>query len=257
MDKKFTKQPNRKQRGEHLSAEMKDKHYATAALVLAICSFVLGLLPIIGWLLVITATVFLVLSYTNKEKGPKNVVSLVLISLTWLTKIVIAILLSIAVFTPSTDEGTSAESESVATTESNTSKKQEEEKDKIYKVGDVVQMNDKELTVLKIEKSNGNEYSSLKSGEEYVIVSVKLTNAGKEEISYNPYDFEMSNSKGQILQHSYSNIHEDTELHSGELEPGGTVEGTVLFEQPKDDEKLQLQYTVNFWRDRVIRVDLQ
>ena len=74
-------------------------------------------------------------------------------------------------------------------------------------------MNDKELTVLEVEKSNGNEYSSLKSGEEYVIVSVKITNAGKKEISYNPYDFEMSNSKGQILQHSYSNIHEDTELH--------------------------------------------
>ena len=236
---------------------MKQKHYATAALVLAICSFVLGLLPIIGWLLVITATIFLVLSYTNQEKGPKNVVSLILISLTWLTKIVIAIIFFFAVFTPSSDEETSSEVETVATSESDASKKQEEEKDKVYKIGDVVQMNDKELTVLEIEKSNGNEYSSLKSGEEYVIVSVKITNAGKKEISYNSYDFEMSNSKGQILQHSYSNIHEDTELHYGELEPGGTVEGTVLFEQPKDDEKLQLQYTANFWRDRVIRVDLQ
>ena len=236
---------------------MKHKHYATAALVLAICSFVLGLLPIIGWLLVITATIFLVLSYANQEKGPKNVVSLILISLTWLTKIVIAIIFFFAGFTSSYDEETSTEIENVRTTESDDSKKQEEEKEKVYQVGDVVQMNDKELTVLKVEKSNGNEYSSLKPGEEYVIVSVKITNAGKEKTSYNPYDFEMSNSNGQILKHSYSNIHEDTELHYGELAPGGTVEGTVLFEQPRDDDQLQLQYTVNFWRDRMILVDLQ
>ncbi|WP_347549998.1 hypothetical protein ABFG93_00240 [Pseudalkalibacillus hwajinpoensis] len=51
-----------------MSAE--NKHYATAALVLAICSFVLGLIPIIGWLLVIIATIFVVLSYTNNERGP-------------------------------------------------------------------------------------------------------------------------------------------------------------------------------------------
>ncbi len=96
---------------------MKHKHYATAALVLAICSFVLGLLPIIGWLLVITATIFLVLSYTNQEKGPKNVVSLILISLTWLTKIVIAIIFFFAVFPSSYDEETSTDVETVATTE--------------------------------------------------------------------------------------------------------------------------------------------
>ncbi|WP_165998432.1 DUF4352 domain-containing protein [Bacillus sp. Cs-700] len=240
-----------------MEGENKNKHYATTALVLAICSFVLGLIPIIGWLLVITATVFLVLSYTNKERGPKNVVSLILISLTWITKILFAVLFFFAVFTPSSDEETSTQVETVATTEAADSKEQEDEKDKVYKVGDVVQINDKELTVLKVEKSKGNEYSSLKSGDEYVIISVKITNNSKEKISYNPYDFEMSNSKGQILQHSYSGIHEDTALHYGELAPGGTVEGTVLFEQPIDDKKLQLQYTVNFWRDRMIRVDLQ
>ncbi|WP_347549997.1 hypothetical protein ABFG93_00235 [Pseudalkalibacillus hwajinpoensis] len=65
---------------------------------------------------------------------------------------------------PSNDEETSTEIEAVATNESHTSKKQEEEKDKVYKVGDVVQMNDKELTVSKVEKSNGNEYSNLKTG---------------------------------------------------------------------------------------------
>jgi Domain of unknown function (DUF4352) len=240
-----------------LVAEEKNKHYTTTALVLAICSFALGLIPIIGWLLVITATVFLVLSYTNKERGPKNVVSLILISLTWITKIIIAVIFFFAVFTPSNDEEHSTKVDKVATTEAADTKEQEDEKDKVYKVGDVVQMNDKELTVLNVEKSHGNEYSSLKSGDEYVIVSVKITNNSKEKISYNPYDFEMSNSKGQILQQSFSSIHEETALHYGELVPGGTVEGTVVFEQPQNDKKLQLQYTVNFWRDRMIRVDLQ
>ncbi|WP_226654823.1 DUF4352 domain-containing protein [Pseudalkalibacillus hwajinpoensis] len=239
-----------------MSAEMKNKHYATTALVLAICSFVLGLIPIIGWLLVITATVFLVLSYSNHEKGPKNVVSLILVSLTWVGKILFASIFFFTVFSPPSEEESGIEVETVGTMESADSNK-EEEKDKVYKVGDVVQMNDKELTVIKVEKSNGNEYSNLKSGDEYVIVSVKITNNSKKEISYNPYDFEMSNSKGQIFQQSFSSIHEDTALHYGELVPGGTVEGTVVFEQPKDDEKLQLQYTVNFWRDRMIRVDLQ
>ncbi|WP_273831903.1 DUF4352 domain-containing protein [Guptibacillus sedimenti] len=239
-----------------MTAEKKNKHYATIAFVLAICSFVFGLIPIIGWLLVITATVFLVLSYSNHEKGPKNVVSLILVSLTWVGKILFASIFFFTVFTPSSEEESGIEVETVGTMESSDSNK-EDEKDKVYKVGDVVQMNDKELTVIKVEKSNGNEYSNLKSGDEYVIVSVKITNNSKEEISYNPYDFEMSNSKGQILQQSFSSLHEDTALHSGDLVPGGNVEGTVVFEQPKDDEKLQLRYTVNFWRDRLIRVDLQ
>lgn len=238
-------------------AEEKNKHYTTIALVLAICSFVLGLIPIIGWLLVITATVFLVLSYTNKERGSKNIVSLILISLTWITKLIIAVIFFFAVFAPSNDEETSTEDETVATTETAATKKQEDENDKVYKIGDVAQMNDKQLTVLNVERSKGNEYFSLKSGDEYVIVSVKITNNSKEKISYNPYDFEMSNSKGQILQQSYSSIHEETALHYGELMPGGSVEGTVVFEQPQDDKKLQLQYTVNFWRARMIRVNLQ
>ncbi len=103
------------------------------------------------------------------------------------------------------------------------------------------------ITVTKVEKSAGSEFDSPKEGMEYVIVYLKIQNTGEKNISYNPFDYKSMNSKKQIVDQAFSIIDSDTALSSGELASGGEVEGTLVFEHPKDDPNLVLLYYDNIF----------
>jgi len=128
---------------------------------------------------------------------------------------------------------------------------------KEFKIGDTVQLGDNVLTVTKVDKSAGNEFDKPKQGNEFVIVHVRIENKGKDKIDYNPLDFKLQNSNGQLVDAAITGIGNDTALQAGQLTPGGKVEGSITFEAPKGDTKLQLQYTPSFWSDKTIKVNLQ
>lgn len=102
-----------------------------------------------------------------------------------------------------------------------------------------------EFSVLKVEKSDGDDFDTPKKGSEYVIVTVKIENKSAEKISYNSFDWKMENSNGQETDTTFTTIDSDTTLSSGDLNPGGTVEGTLAFEEPKGDQGLKLNYYDN------------
>lgn len=104
---------------------------------------------------------------------------------------------------------------------------------------------DRRITVTKVEKSNGTQFDTPAEGKEYVIVTVKIENVGSDKITYNPLDFKIRNSKGQVDTQTFTIIDSDTSLSSGELVAGGEVEGTITFEQPKDDPELTLEFYDN------------
>ena len=135
--------------------------------------------------------------------------------------------------------------------------KEKEPVKEVFAVGEKVQLGDNVLTVLKVEKSAGSEFDQPKGGHEYVIVTVEINNAGDENITYNPFDFKMANSQGQIVDQAFTTVDTDTALQSGELASGGKVTGTISFEQPAGDTGLQLHYTPSFWSDKTIKVNLQ
>lgn len=99
------------------------------------------------------------------------------------------------------------------------------------------------LTVTNVEKSAGGDFDKPKDGMEYVIVTVEYENIGDDRISYNPFDFEMKNSQGQINESTFSTINSDTALSSGDLASGGKVSGTIAFQEPVGDTELVLTYT--------------
>lgn len=141
-----------------------------------------------------------------------------------------------------------------------TTKKEETKAEPVkeeFAVGEQVQLGDNVLTVTKVEKSAGGDFDQSKDGHEFVIVTVEINNAGDENISYNPFDFKMSNSQGQIVDQAFTTVDTNTALQSGELAPGGKVSGTIAFEQPAGDTGLQLQYNPSFWSDKTIKVNLQ
>lgn len=147
---------------------------------------------------------------------------------------------------PATADQTSSSTKS-------TEKPKEEVKD-MYSVGEEVALNNNKLIVTGIEKSNGTKYEKPKDGKEFVIVNVTISNGGTDEISYNPFDFTMQNSQGQITNETFTTVNKDTALQSGKLASGGTVTGTIVFEQTKDDAGLILKYKSNMFSKEEIKV---
>lgn len=155
--------------------------------------------------------------------------------------------------TPSTDTNKSAvtDTNKPATTET----KKEEVKE-FYAVNEEVKLNDAIVKVTKVEKSNGSDFDKPKDGMEFVIVTVSIKNGGKNEISYNPFDFKMQNSKGQITDQAFTTVNTNTALNSGNLAGGGEISGTIAFEQPKNDSALVLKYEGNMFSNKEIKFKL-
>lgn len=138
----------------------------------------------------------------------------------------------------------SAASSAIASSQESASSQQT-----VFGVNQPVKNDSVELTVTKVQRSNGSEYDKPKSGMEFVIVTVKYKNVGKSDtLAYNPYDFKMKNSKGQITDETFTTVNQDTALNSGNLAPGGEIEGSIAFAQPKGDKGLILQYTGNIFK---------
>lgn len=128
-------------------------------------------------------------------------------------------------------------------TESNSSQK--ETNKKTYKQGETVTYKGVNYTVTDVKYSNGSEWDTPTSGKEYVIVKVKIENKSNKKVSYNTYDWKMRNSQGQEEETTFTSIDENTNLDSGDLAVNGTKEGTIVFEEPKNDSSLKLLYFDN------------
>lgn len=151
-----------------------------------------------------------------------------------------------------TTSGTTTETIATATTEvSETTASAPTTAQSIFNVGESVDLNGTVVTVTKFKKSNGSDFDKPKAGMEYVIVTIKINNNGDSKVSYNPFDFKMQNSKGQITDMAFTIVDQDTALQSGELALNGEVEGTVTFEEPKNDPELTLLYQPNFFNENV------
>lgn len=130
--------------------------------------------------------------------------------------------------------------------------------DTTFAIGEKIALGDNVLTVNGFARSQGdNEFDTPKKGHEYIVVEVTIENGGSETISYNPFDFTMKNSQGQILDGAFTLTEQDKQLSSGELAPKGKVNGVLVFEQPKGDTGLQLIYQPNFWNDGKIRIEIK
>ena len=120
----------------------------------------------------------------------------------------------------STDVSNDEESEDAASEE-------DEIENKEFGVGEKVELDGQVVEVTEVEKSEGNEFDKPAEDNEYVIVHVSIENNSDEEISYNPFNFKMKNSNGQIEDQGLITIDNDTSLSSGELAPDGNVSGTL------------------------------
>ena len=150
--------------------------------------------------------------------------------------------------------GSNSTSEPTKVGENNSESSQAQEaSQKEYKVGDVVKLGEREFVVNSVRRSGPFDYNTPDAGKEYVIVDVTIKNLGKDEISYNPYDFKVQDVNG--AQESQAIVVVDNSLSSGTLAPNGNVTGTMPFEVPQGTNA-KLIFQPSFWSEARITVDL-
>lgn len=114
--------------------------------------------------------------------------------------------------------------------------------DKLFSMGDLITYDGVNYKVLSVETSQGNNYKSPDEGNEFLIVTVYIENTTDHKIRYSYENWTMSNSTGEEETRIFTSINVDTALYSGDLVIGGIKKGSMVFEQPKNDDKLRLNF---------------
>lgn len=113
-------------------------------------------------------------------------------------------------------------------------------------VGENAELQDRTLVVNEVERSFtplGGRISGLEPGNEFVRVSVTLTNTGDESINYNVLDFKVQDSAGVQSSHDSRGESEiPYRVSYGGLAPDGELLGNIVFQVPQGDSGLKLIY---------------
>jgi hypothetical protein len=88
-------------------------------------------------------------------------------------------------------------------------------------------------------------------GNEFVVVHVKIHNSNAQQTVYNAFDFHAKSGSGHVtgLEFPPSTYTSNHELRYGQLDPGGTVEGDIVFQVPIADHKAELTWQPNIFGD--------
>jgi len=124
---------------------------------------------------------------------------------------------------------------------------------KTFSIGNIIDHEDRILTVNSAERgwTSSNEFDTPSEGFEYVLIDVTLQNKSEDEVSFNPYHFNIKDGAGVIQDTAFGGVDINT-LSSGNLAPGGEISGKLLFEVNEANiEDLTLFYEPAFWGERV------
>lgn len=149
-------------------------------------------------------------------------------------------------------EPTKTTGDSNSSTTTNTETKTE------FKVGDTASFNDKSIAVKEVQRNyqTGNQFAQPESDKEFVLVTVEITNNGKDAMDYNTFEFKLQDSSGVQQSESFTALSEG-KLNSGSLAPGGKVTGKLAYEVPKDDTGLKLLYqSFSFFDNKTVTFSL-
>ena len=216
-----------------------------AGFVLAILSFLLGAIPFLGWILLILATVFTLISVKKTDNKSLSISSIVLIVVTWVYKIFILVSLGALISSSSSDikiNGENVElSENVTVVEDAADETKPEELE-VKKLNEAVAVGDFEYTVTKMETltSLGNEYVSkdVSDGGVFVAIQYTIKNTGKEPAHFLSYpSTNLMDSEGTIYSsdvEASTNYATQTNIDNSkiisDLNPGISVTETSVYE---------------------------
>lgn len=135
---------------------------------------------------------------------------------------------------------TTNSSDSTSTTSSNSTSAPS-----VGKVGQIITVDSVGCTLISVKTIAGDDITQPKSGNEFIVVHVKIHNNNSQQTDYNPFDFHVKSGAGNVTDEELappSTYTANNELNSGQLDPGGTVEGDIIFQVPVSDHKAELTW---------------
>ncbi len=128
-----------------------------------------------------------------------------------------------------------------STNNKSNTKTTEEKTKKSFETTETVTYKDVEYKIENVERSNGSEFDKPEEGKEFLIITVNIKNNSDQKVSYNAYDWKLTNSNGQENTEAFTTNNSNA-LNSGDLAKGGTVTGTLAYEIPEGDSGLKFSY---------------
>lgn len=128
---------------------------------------------------------------------------------------------------------------------------QEEEKNNIFHVGDVVETNNFRITYISSgEYESDNEYLQPKDGYVYWKFEFKFENISDiDQTVSSIMDWECYADNSKVDQ---TYIGDDNGLDAT-LSAGRETQGTIYFEVPADTQNIELEYDINYWQsDKIV-----
>jgi hypothetical protein len=115
----------------------------------------------------------------------------------------------------------------------------------VGKVGQTITVDSVGCTLVSVKTIAGDEFTQPKPGNEFIVVHVKLKNNNSQQTDYNPFDFHAKSGTGNVTDEEFappSTYTANNQLNSGQLDPGGMVEGDIIFQVPTGDHKAELTW---------------
>lgn len=140
-----------------------------------------------------------------------------------------------------------------STNTNNDKPKQEQKMKSEYNVGEAAEHNGLNMTVEEVKWLPTNEFSSLKDGQQYCAVKVKITNNSNSDKNYNMFDFKLNDNGNKTdfdeipmdVNGEYKQYN-DNRLESGTLSKGASVDG-YLIGAANPNDSVFLEYTGNMF----------
>lgn len=119
--------------------------------------------------------------------------------------------------------------------------------DKIFKVGDIVELDDITVTLLNVTKSTGSQFNKPADGNVFVLCEFEISNNSSEELSvssmlsFEAYcdDYACDYSLGALMEKG------NKDQLDGSVAPGKKMKGVVGYEVPTDWSELEIHYTLD------------
>jgi len=117
----------------------------------------------------------------------------------------------------------------------------------IYKVGDIISINNTVLVVLGWDQPPGGDFNPPDEGKKYLAVDVMLANQGENSFNISPvFQMTLKDPSGQKYNvNGKANIASGSNTPNGELNPGEVIRGKIGFHVPEDLVNFIFVYEAN------------
>ena len=120
-------------------------------------------------------------------------------------------------------------------------------------VGDVVSLNDIEVTFVSCTESNGKQYLEPEDGKVFLVCEFSIDNKSQKDIAVSSLvSFEAYVDDYSTMLSLTGTVSTDKQQLDGAIAAGKKMTGVIGYEVPKDWKELEIRFTPDFWSGKDI-----